>query len=203
VWAYNNDIDLHAVTGAGVAGINLETFMAYKDADDYNLKKIFKENRQKAKGCIAEGQLVTTDKGLVPIEQVTTNMKVWDGIEWVNHDGIIYQGEKYVMEYAGLIATPDHIVLTDVGAMPFYLAFEYNFKLLKKVPNRNATISFYYGNIEEVDYLKGKLDETITTRSIIRKAEGYGFRHHHLVTKNFTTRCYYWAKWYIKKAMGA
>ena len=43
--------------------------------------------RQKGKvaelACIAEGQQVLTDKGLVPIEKVTKTHRVWDGLEWV------------------------------------------------------------------------------------------------------------------------
>ena len=75
--------------------------------------------RQKGKvaelACIAEGQEVLTDKGLVPIEKVTTDMKVWDGIEWVNHDGVVYKGEKEVLTYGGLEATEDHIVWAKVN----------------------------------------------------------------------------------------
>ena len=48
--------------------------------------------RQKGKvaelACIAEGQLVLTNHGLIPIEKVTTNDKVWDGESWVEHDGV-------------------------------------------------------------------------------------------------------------------
>ena len=59
--------------------------------------------RQKGKqaelACIAEGQLVLTDKGLVPIESVTTNHKLWDGESWVKHEGVIYKGEREVIEY--------------------------------------------------------------------------------------------------------
>lgn len=48
--------------------------------------------RQKGKvaelACIAEGQLVLTDQGEVPIQEVTEDMKVWDGEEWVPHDGL-------------------------------------------------------------------------------------------------------------------
>ena len=76
------------------------------------------ELRQKGKiatlACIAEGQPVLTDQGLVPIEQVTTDMKIWDGVEWVNHDGVIYKGEKEVIRYGGLEATTDHIVWAEV-----------------------------------------------------------------------------------------
>ena len=70
--------------------------------------------RQKGKiaelACIAEGSLVLTDVGPVPIEKVTTRMKVWDGEFWVEHDGVVFKGEKEVITYEGLTATPDHLV---------------------------------------------------------------------------------------------
>ena len=75
------------------------------------------EYRQRGKqaelSCIAEGQLVLTDNGLIPIEGVTAEMRVWDGCEWVNHAGVIYKGEREVIEYDGLAATPDHLVYAD------------------------------------------------------------------------------------------
>lgn len=74
--------------------------------------------RQKGKiaelACIAEGQQVLTDLGLVPIEKVTTDMKVWDGVEWVNHHGVVYKGEKEVLTYGGLEATADHLVWAEI-----------------------------------------------------------------------------------------
>lgn len=70
--------------------------------------------RQKGKiaelACIAEGELVLTDKGLIPIERVSTEMKVWDGLNWVSHEGVIYKGKREVISYDGLTATPDHLV---------------------------------------------------------------------------------------------
>lgn len=74
--------------------------------------------RQKGKvavlACIAEGQQVLTDVGPVPIEQVTTDMLLWDGVEWVNHEGVVYKGEKEVIQYGGLEATADHVVWAEV-----------------------------------------------------------------------------------------
>ena len=64
--------------------------------------------------CIAEGQKVLTDTGLVPIENVTTDMKLWDGVEWVTHGGIVCRGEKEVISYGGLEATEDHIVWAEI-----------------------------------------------------------------------------------------
>ncbi len=65
--------------------------------------------------CIASGQLVLTDIGLVPIEHITIHMKVWDGDEFVSHDGVIFRGIQNVITYAGLTATPDHQVWTKEG----------------------------------------------------------------------------------------
>lgn len=83
--------------------------------------------RQKGKiaelACIAEGQLVLTDGGLVPIEDVTTGMKVWDGIEWVSHGGVICKGEKEVLTYGGLEATANHIVWVEVEGQPGQIRF--------------------------------------------------------------------------------
>jgi len=69
----------------------------------------------KPDGCIAEGQRVLTDIGLVRIEDVTTAMKVWDGVDFVDHGGAILRGEREVITYAGLTATPDHEVWTQEG----------------------------------------------------------------------------------------
>ncbi len=78
--------------------------------------------RQKGKqatlSCIAEGQLVLTDRGLVPIEEVTLKDKLWDGEEWVEHDGVIYKGERDVITYEGLTATPDHLVWVEGELFP-------------------------------------------------------------------------------------
>ena len=78
--------------------------------------------RQKGKiaelACIAEGQLVLTDVGLVPIEKVTPKMKLWDGESWVSHGGVIYKGRKGVITYEGLPATPDHLVWVEGQSRP-------------------------------------------------------------------------------------
>jgi DNA polymerase I-like protein with 3'-5' exonuclease and polymerase domains len=63
--------------------------------------------------CIAQGEMVLTDSGLVPIQQVTELHKVWDGVEWVSHEGVFFMGTKEVITYGNLTATPDHDVWTN------------------------------------------------------------------------------------------
>ncbi|TPG74008.1 hypothetical protein EEL32_25465 [Brevibacillus laterosporus] len=73
--------------------------------------------------CIAEGQLVLTDKGLVPIEDVKRDHRVWDGYQWVKHEGVVYRGIKEVIEYDGLTATADHLVWIEGQSEP--VRFDY------------------------------------------------------------------------------
>lgn len=71
------------------------------------------------KTCVARGTPVLTERGLIPIEQIKTSDRVWDGVEWVNHKGVVYQGYKDVITYQGLTATPDHGTFTANGPIPF------------------------------------------------------------------------------------
>lgn len=66
-------------------------------------------------GCFAEDTKVLTDAGWKYIVDVTTTDLVWDGEEWVNHQGIAHRGEKEVLEWRGVSATSDHEILTEHG----------------------------------------------------------------------------------------
>ena len=67
------------------------------------------------KVCVAQGEMVLTHQGLVAIENITTEHRLWDGVEWVTHSGLIDQGIQEVITYEGLTATPDHQVFTEDG----------------------------------------------------------------------------------------
>jgi len=60
--------------------------------------------------CLAEGTLVRTNRGDIPIESVTSDDLVWDGESWVKHDGVVYSGDKDVIAWDGVTATPEHVV---------------------------------------------------------------------------------------------
>jgi len=74
------------------------------------------------KTCVAKGTPVLTRRGNIPIEDITLEDRLWDGVEWVTHAGVVYQGEKDAITYGGLTATPDHGVFTSNGAVPFGVA---------------------------------------------------------------------------------
>jgi DNA polymerase I-like protein with 3'-5' exonuclease and polymerase domains len=67
------------------------------------------------KTCFASGTLVLTDSGYKPIDKITSGDRLWDGIEWVSHGGVICQGMKLVLAQHGVEATKDHEILTEHG----------------------------------------------------------------------------------------
>jgi len=66
-------------------------------------------------GCFGPGTKVLTDSGWKCIVEVQAMDMLWDGEEWVNHEGVVPQGEKEVLTARGLTATPDHEILTEHG----------------------------------------------------------------------------------------
>ena len=60
--------------------------------------------------CFAGSTEVLTDKGWKSINTVSINDKLWDGESWVNHEGLICNGERTVTNLAGLEVTPDHLI---------------------------------------------------------------------------------------------
>ena len=65
--------------------------------------------------CIAEGTEVLTRRGWVPIENITIQDEVHDGIDFVYHGGIVNKSVQSCIVVDGVLMTPDHEVLTHEG----------------------------------------------------------------------------------------
>lgn len=61
--------------------------------------------------CLGSETKVLTRMGWVRIIDIQKTDEVWDGIQWVKHNGIKFQGVKKVKNLAGIIVTADHLVL--------------------------------------------------------------------------------------------
>ena len=65
--------------------------------------------------CLAEGSLVLSRRGWVPIDSITNQDALWDGVEWVRSEGAVCNGLKEVVECWGTKMTADHLILTTQG----------------------------------------------------------------------------------------
>ena len=75
-------------------------------------KKEHPVERHVGKTCLAGNTMVLTDSGYKLITDVTTKDRLWDGFDWVKHEGVVEMGTKQVIEFAGLRATKDHMIFT-------------------------------------------------------------------------------------------
>ncbi len=78
--------------------------------------------RQKGKvaelACFGPDTLVLTDAGYVQITDITERHKLWDGISWVRHQGVVFRGWKETMELCQVAVTPDHLIRTNKTWLP-------------------------------------------------------------------------------------
>lgn len=81
--------------------------------------------------CLSADTEVLTDKGWKPIICLHVNDLVWDGEEFVPHKGVKYMGEQEVINFGGVLITPEHKVLIDD-----------KFIEARKTTHRQATSSF-------------------------------------------------------------
>jgi len=79
--------------------------------------------------CIARDSRVLTDKGLVEIQDITLDHKVWDGVGFVSHKGAVCRGVQPVITWDGLTATPDHKVMTEHGWIEHGAAFSNSIRI--------------------------------------------------------------------------
>lgn len=88
---------------------------AYRDGDS-RMKALRTDAKTIFLGrCLGKGTLVHTDKGRKPIESVTIEDRLWDGLEFVSHNGVVRTGEKACIKIAGVWMTPTHEIMTPEG----------------------------------------------------------------------------------------
>lgn len=87
------------------------------------------------RACVpGDTKITVQDRGCVReifIAELEDHHLVWDGEEFVSHEGLVDQGEREVMTYDGITATPDHVVYTEEGGeVPISVARERGYTLV-------------------------------------------------------------------------
>lgn len=165
--------------------------------------------RQKGKvaelACIAEGQLVLTDHGLIPIEKVSVSDRVWDGIQWIRHEGVIYKGERKVITYDGLTATPDHFVWIKgrITPIPFGVAAATGSSLVNTGNDRIALHYFWKDHISSGNEKSHKGQFLNKRKSRVYDLKNAGPNHRFTVSGKLVHNCGYGGSVGAMKAMGA
>jgi len=71
--------------------------------------------------CLPADVGVLTNNGVKKIKEVSKDFDLlWDGVDWVRHEGLICKGEQHIIEYQGLRATVDHGVWLMDGREVFF-----------------------------------------------------------------------------------
>lgn len=103
--------DLHVFLACQFLGIDYDEGVARRKAKQPEFVNL----RQAAKPCFGADTLVLTENGWKHIVDVTLDDRLWDGVEWVTHDGLVDKGEQETWINHSVAATPAHEILTERG----------------------------------------------------------------------------------------
>lgn len=142
--------------------------------------------------CIAEGELVLTNVGLVPIEDVTTQHKVWDGVAWVSHVGVVCQGTKEVVFHDGLWATEDHKVWLETGERSTHGEAQTGDRCLARTGTDRIALRYCGGREGKIKKLQGNRKSTSGDRRTCRVYDviNAGPRRRFTVSNVLVSNCY-------------
>lgn len=106
--------DPYAEMASKIFGVPAADIHYYAKKSRHILHDRYKMYRNVGKTCILSclgaSTVVLTNHGLKKITKVTTEDKLWDGYDWVEHQGLVNNGKQKTIRLAGLHITPDHYV---------------------------------------------------------------------------------------------
>lgn len=163
------------------------------------------QGKQAELSCLAKGQLVLTNDGLVPIEKVTLDHKLWDGENWVSHEGVVFKGEREVITYDGLTATADHLVWVEGQSQPVQFGIAAASSVhLTQTGNGGTAIRLgedYF--IRETMEQKARESEIDQCKARLYDIRNAGPNHRFTVSGKLVHNCGYGGSVGALKAMGA
>jgi DNA polymerase len=91
--------------------------------------------------CLAGDTQVLSERGWIRIADVLGSDRLWDGVEWVTHNGVINQGVQQTIDLDGVRMTPDHEILT-AGGWQVASSCEGHHRYEAALPDRSGRLGF-------------------------------------------------------------
>lgn len=101
---------IYEMSASKITGVPFEEFVAYKERTGEHHPFRKKIGKVSELACFGLDTLVLTPRGYVEIVDIKLSDKLWDGIEWVIHSGVVLRGRRDVITVDGVKVTPDHPV---------------------------------------------------------------------------------------------
>jgi len=110
--AFRRGADPYADLAEKIFQIPSEKIHKGAKSGDKKLKAYRNVGKTGILSCLAGDTEVLTNNGWKPIVAVSKDDKLWDGVQWVAHQGLVCNGEKNTIDVDGVRMTPDHMVLS-------------------------------------------------------------------------------------------
>lgn len=108
--AFRTGADPYADLAEKIFGVPSKEIHDGAKGGDKKLKTYRNTGKTAILSCLAGDTEVLTDTGWKPIVMVSETDKLWDGEQWVEHQGLICNGERSTIVVDGTRMTPDHLI---------------------------------------------------------------------------------------------
>jgi hypothetical protein len=108
--AFRRGLDAYIVNAAATFSTSYDAILAGYEAEDAAATGQRQIGKVQELACLAEETKVLTHNGVKAIVDVLPTDRLWDGTEWVTHQGVIYKGMREVINGPGVQVTADHLL---------------------------------------------------------------------------------------------
>lgn len=103
---------IYEASAAAMFKMDLAEFSTYK-AENGAHHPARKKGKVAELACLHPHTLVLTDSGYVRLADIKARHRLWDGEQWVNHQGVVLKGRKEVIDVDGVLMTKEHLVISN------------------------------------------------------------------------------------------
>lgn len=111
--AFRQKQPIYLLGASKITGRPLEFYLNYHEVNGEHHPDRQHIGKVSELACFAAETKVLTKRGYVDIVDVTALDFLWDGVQWVRSQGVIFKGYKDVLNLGGIKTTPNHLINCD------------------------------------------------------------------------------------------